>query len=297
MDNFHINVEDLVAAFEQPLDHLDLWGSLGPNEATERLREAVDAIGAADDEINQQTARLVLGWLPEDPKIVDIARRFRIKPSAVSQRKSRIDRILTELGEDDEISGHPLVQLWKERAAHCVRVKDLPEWMRSCLTRGSFNAKWPAPQDLFWVLLHATMSRPRLLSDNSGTEWLVDMSLDERRDPKDRLSSVFESLADSLSKSGSDVYQAESLRDRLEELGISQLSLGATVDSMMHTVRRAISKYDQVLILSDADAKNLRRVIERVMKDLGVQRSEVALLIAEQHGRQPKSVANELGRI
>jgi hypothetical protein len=52
-----------------------------------------------------------------------------------------------------------------------------------------------------------------------------------------------------------------------------------------------------VLVLSDDDAKNIGRVIQRAMKDLKVQRSEIPKLLADQQQRNPKSVANELGRI
>jgi hypothetical protein len=66
---------------------------------------------------------------------------------------------------------------------------------------------------------------------------------------------------------------------------------------MMNPVRRAVVHSGNVLVLSDDDAKNIGRVIQRAMKDLKVQRSEIPKLLADQQQRNPKSVANELGRI
>jgi hypothetical protein len=62
-------------------------------------------------------------------------------------------------------------------------------------------------------------------------------------------------------------------------------------------VQRSVAHSGRVLVLSNDDAKNLRRVVVRVMGDLGVDRADVPKLIAEQHGRHRKSVANELSRI
>lgn len=297
MNNFEIDVDELVAAFEQPVLHLDVWGRLGPTESARRLQEAVDAIGASDDSRNEETARLVLDLGSADLTVSKIAQRHNIKPSAVSQRKSRIEQVLADLYSDDVMNGHPLVRLWRERACRLVKVGDLPQWMQSCLASEDMAGKWPTGDDIFWVLLHAVMRQPRLVTDSAGSQWLIDVTLDERGDTKDRLASVLQSLADRLAGSTSKVYPEPELRSELQRLGVSPLSIEVVVESLGRISQRSVAHSGRVLVLSNDDAKNLRRVVLRVMGDLGVDRAEVPKLIAEQHGRHPKSVANELGRI
>jgi hypothetical protein len=297
MNNPEIDVDELVAAFERPVHHLDVWGRLGPAEAAERLQQALDAIGASDDSKNEETARLVLGRGPADLSVSKIAQRHNIKPSAVSQRKSRIEQVLADLYADEVMNGHPLVRLWRERACRLVKVEDLPLWMQSCLISDDVEATWPTGGDVFWVLLHAVMRQPRLVTVSDGSRWLIDVTLDERGDTKDRLASVLQSLADRLAGSTSQVYGDADLRGELERLGVSPLSIDVVIESLGRMVQRSVAHSRRVLVLSNDDAKNLRRVVVRVMGDLGVDRADVPKLIAEQHGRHRKSVANELSRL
>jgi hypothetical protein len=297
MSGRQFEVDELVAAFEEPLRNLDVWGRLGSAEATERLRRAVDAIGAAEDLKNEETARLVLDRGPADLTVSKIALRHDIKPSAVSQRKSRIEQVLADLHSDEAMKGHPLVRLWSERAGRLVKVGDLPPWMQRCVVAEPTTAKWPSGDDVFWVMLHAVMRQPRLVFDHAGSPWLIDFALDERSGTKDRLASVLQSLADRLAESESRVYSDAELRDELKRLGVSPLSVGAVITAMGYLVQRSVAASERVLILSNDDAKNLRRVVSRVMGDLGVARADVPHLIAEQLNRHPKSVANELSRL
>lgn len=297
MNNSEIDVDELVAAFEQPVLHLDVWGRLGPTESARRLQEAVDAIGASDDSRNEETARLILDLGTADLTVSKIALRHNIKPSAVSQRKSRIEQVLADLYCDDVMNAHPLVRLWRERACRLVKVGDLPQWMQSCLASEDVTGRWPTGDDIFWVLLHAVMRQPRLVTDSAGSQWLIDVTLDERGDTKDRLASVLQSLADRLAGSTSKVYADLELRSELQRLGVSPLSIEVVVDSLGRISQRSVAHSGRVLVLSNDDAKNVQGVIKRVMENLDVERSEVANLVAEQQGRKSKSVSNELRRL
>ena len=234
---------------------------------------------------------------PADLSVSKIAQRHNIKPSAVSQRKSRIEQVLADLYSDEVMNGHPLVRLWRERACRLVKVEDLPQWMQSCLISDDVEAKWPTGGDVFWVMLHAVMRQPRLVTVSDGSRWLIDVTLDERGDTKDRLASVLQSLADRLAGSTSQVYGDADLRGELESLGVSPLSIDVVVESLGRMVQRSVANSGRVLVLSNDDAKNVQGIIKRVMESLDVERSEVARVIAEQQDRNPKSVSNELRRL
>jgi len=288
MSEAQYHVDALVSAFENPLEHLDWWDSQSSQDAVVKLHSAVRAIRASEDETNREIARLILGWTIEDTSVSNIALQAAVKQSAISQRKDRIGQILNGLAEDEVMASHALVYLWRQRVSRCVRVADLPEWMRGCITKAPGKVQWPDPRDIFWILLSAAMGQPAVVFDGTATEWLVDSRLDKQRNPKHQMNSILESFADSLSTTGSHVYTTEEYFDSLT----SVLRL-----MMTNPVRRAVVHAGNVLVLSDDDAKNIGRVIQRAMKDLKVQRSEIPKLLADQQQRNPKSVANELGRI
>jgi hypothetical protein len=292
------HVDALVSAFENPLGHLDWWDSQSSQDAVVKLHSAIRAIRASEDETNREIARLILGWTIEETSVSNIAFQAAVKQSAISQRKERIGQILNGLAEDEVMASHALVHLWRQRVSRCVRVADLPEWMRGCLTKAPGKVQWPDPRDIFWILLSAAMGQPTIVFDGAATEWLVDSRLDKQRNPKHQMNSILESFADSLSMTGSHVYTTEEYFDSLTQLGVSTSSLASVLRlMMMNPVRRAVVHSGNVLVLSDDDAKNIGRVIQRAMKDLKVQRSEIPKLLADQQQRNPKSVANELGRI
>ena len=295
MDALETNVVELAEAFERPLERLDLWLAWAPSEASTRLRKAIEAIGA-DDEVNRKTARLLLGWSDSSLSVTSIARQAGINSAAVSQRKSRIEGVLDDLFDDADMARHPLVALWRDRAARCVRIADLPNWMTGFLESGSGESEWGVPQDIFWVVMRAVMENPRLI-ESSGDQWLVDLSLDERGDNKDQLRSILDSIADSRTKTGSVVLQSEEFQQFLVDMGVSKLSIDSFTTALARVARRSVVFGDEVLLLSDVESKNLGQVAKSVMNRLGVDRAEVAGLIAEQHGRHPRSVANELRRL
>ena len=289
-------VLELAQAFERPLERLDLWLSWAPETSSARLARVLDDIGAADDRVNQATARLVLGWGSSQLSVKRIADQFEINSSAVSQRKSRIEGVLSELFDDPDMLVHPLVELWKERAARCVRVDQLPTWMTGFLNAGDDSRPWGVPEDVFWVLLHTSMKRPRLISDDDG-QWLVDLELDTRHDNKGQFRSLLDSAADSLSAGGSVVLSTEEFEQSLLAIGVSSLSFESFARGLGRIARRTLTVDDRVLILNDTDAKNLGQIIKRVMELLDVKRSAIPGLIAHQHDRNEKSVANELRRL
>ncbi len=295
MDALETNVVELAQAFERPLERLDLWLAWAPSESSTRLRKAIESIGA-DDEVNRKTARLLLGWSDSSLTVTSIARHAGINSAAVSQRKSRIDGVLDDLFDDADMAKHPLVVLWRDRASRCVRVADLPNWMTGFLVSGSGESEWGVPQDIFWVVMRAVMRNPRLI-ESSGDQWLVDLSLDQRGDNKDQLRSILDSIADSRTKNGSVVLQANEFEQLLVDVGVSRLSIDSVAAALARVARRSVAFGDEVLLLSDIESKNLGQVAKSVINRLGVDRAEVAGLIAEQHGRHPRSVANELRRL
>lgn len=293
LDGMH--VLDLVLAFEQPLGNFDFWLRGASSDASSRLLQAVDSIGGADP-VNVSTARLVLGLAESQSSVTTIAEQAGIKPSAVSQRKSRIERILGELFEDQTLQSHPLVVLWRDRASRCVLASDLPNWMLGFLDRGVGNQRWGSPEDIFWVALHAFMRRPRLLV-HEDHRWLLDLELDTRAENKGQLRSVADSVCDSLAGGGSVVLASSDFESRLLGAGISRLSLDAFTRTLKTVARRTLIMNDRVLVLDEHDSKNLRSIVRKAIDLLGVHRSDVADLVATQHERSARSVANELRRL
>ena len=290
-----VSVLELASAFERPLERLDLWLAWAPSEASTRLRKAMESIGA-DDEVNRKTARLLLGWSDSSLTVTSIARHAGINSAAVSQRKSRIDGVLDDLFDDADMARHPLAVLWRDRASRCVRVADLPNWMTGFLVSGSGESEWGAPQDIFWIVMRAVMRNPRLIQ-SSGDQWLVDLSLVKRGDHKDPLRSILDSIADSRTVNGSVVLQANEFEQLLVDMGVSRLSIDSFATALARVARRSVVFGDKVLLLSEKESKNLGQVAKSVMNRLGVDHTEVSGLIAEQHDRHPRSVANELRRL
>lgn len=297
MAGSELSVRGLVSAVEQPLDNLHVWLAGSDDNASVRLETALKDVGAVDDDINLLTARLVLGWGSSQLSVKGIAEQFGIHSSAVSQRKSRIEGVLDELFNDPDVLVDPLVELWKERASRCVRVDELPSWMAGFLVVGDDSRPWGVPEDIFWVLLHSIMQQPRVIADGEGGRWLVDLALDTRHDNKGRFRSLLDSIADLLSPRRSVVISSTDFEQRLATAGVSRLSLESFSRELGMAARRTVTVEDRVLVLSDADTKNLGQIIKRVMEMLDVERSAIPALIAAQHERNEKSVANELRRL
>ena len=297
METHEVSVLELASAFERPLQRLDLWLTWAPEKAASRLAKALKDVGADDDDINLLTARLVLGWGLSQLSVKGIADQFGINSSAVSQRKSRIEGVLDELFDDPDMLAQPLVELWKERASRCVCVDELPRWMTGFLASGGDDRRWGVPEDVFWTLLHSIMKRPRLIRGGSEDRWLIDLELDSRNDSKGQFRSLLDSVADSLSPLRSVVMSSTDFEQSLATAGVSRLSLESFSRELGVAARRTVTVDARVLILSEEDAKNLGQIIKRVMELLDVERSAIPALIASQHVRNEKSVANELRRL
>ena len=235
------------------------------------------------------TFRATLSPWDSAESVKEIASRFGVNPSAISQRRTRMLSAVDDLRT--EVDGATqLVSLIRQEVARLVHLDDLPTWVVDLLSvrpEGDRN-----PGDIALLVINVAIDRPHLVSEEGGP-WMSAITQPDGVQLRD-LKSLANSFVDVSTENGSRVLRLDDLDDLMVAWGVSPKSLARFRSLLTFPARRIVVEGGRCVLLDRSAKQNVGRTIDALQSLLDVSETHVVDLLVAQHQRAKGALLNEL---
>ena len=287
---------DLAEALEHPETSMDHWLAYGAPGSVHDIRQRVlDLVGRGDD-MDIDVLRMVTNLRSKVGAVTEIAGRFDVTKAAISQRRSTKLRLVEQLRSEPRSAEHPFVELWRSRAPRCVRIADLPPWMRPFLAEPPVGEPWGTDLDVAHVLIVVALGNPELLlGDEQFGDWLVDRPEATERASTLSVRDYLEGLANQLSGDSFTRFRMREFEDALVEVGVASASVQAVRSLLQHKpLKRTVEHHDSVLVLSHHTSSRGGTVTKLVQQQFDLTLDAAIELVEHAHDRSAASIRADL---
>lgn len=304
MTHFSKQSEESIRFFDDPASNKRLLAGI-LDGSFEQVSIALRETLGKGDSIAIAVLRLLLDPEQTSDSITNIADRFGVKTSAVSQRKTRMLDVITYARNDPQIQADRLVTLFREAINRVGFENDLPSLVSALL--GDYSSEeramqTPTDRDLVRFALSLAIGPFVVVSQSTATplgpegmgRWFADrtlLSMEGGATPQEQL---VDGLIRPLIAAGLRILDLPEFDRKLGELGVASVSLTSFRRLAERNTRRILCHVDKVLILSHDERKRAGRSVIGAIDAFGISRKTAEAVVATARGTNEQTVAADV---